>query len=311
MLLMLFVSTLLAANSSNCRIENTDYSGWSAVQMSNAWVKLTLVPQLGGRLMQVTFGAHDYLFVNKQFVGQTFSPEQSATQKRWYNYGGDKIWPMPEGNEDEQHWPGAAGEPLDSGPFDLQILKQDTTCAVRLTGPVDAFIGQQYIRDISIGQDSPVISFHAVMKNTSGYPQVWSEQSVSQYDTADPQNPSQPNSDFWGFTPANPRSSYLNGFHVRAGAASTPGYAVRNGLFTVQSSRAGGEVWIDSPGEWLAVVDGATKYIRWPNDSATSAARTIPVSRPSSSSLQAKAVVTLPQRPIILRGLRRTIWKRS
>jgi hypothetical protein len=74
LLLMLFVSTLLAASSSNCRIEKTDYSGWSAVQMSNAWVKLTLVPQLGGRLMQVSFGAHGYLFVNKQLVGRRFLP---------------------------------------------------------------------------------------------------------------------------------------------------------------------------------------------------------------------------------------------
>jgi hypothetical protein len=246
--------------SAKCGIENVDYAGWKAVQMTNPWVKLTIVPQLGGRLMQVTFGEHDYLFVNQQLKGQYFPPEVSAAQRRWFNYGGDKIWPMPEGNNDEQHWPGAAGEPLDDGGFGLQILSQDAACTVRLTGPPDPLIGQQYIRDISIGADSPAISFHAVMKNISGYPQVWSEQSVSQYNTADPQDPSQPNGDIWGFTPVNSRSVYLNSYHVRTGAASTPGYAVRDGLFVVRASNAGGEVWIDSPGEWLAVVDGATQY---------------------------------------------------
>lgn len=248
------------AAPNGCRIANTEYAGWQAVEMANAWVKLAIVPQLGGRLMQVTFGGHEYLFVNPQLKGQQFTPEESATQKRWFNYGGDKIWPMPEGNQDERHWPGAEGEPLDSGPFHLQILRQDAVCAVRLTGPPDAAIGQQYTRDISIGSASPVISFHAVMKNVSGYPQAWSVQSVSQYNTADVQNPSQPNPDILGFTPVNPRSAYLNSYHVRTGAASTPGYSVHDGLFSVRAAGAGGEVWIDSPGEWLAVVDGAAEY---------------------------------------------------
>ena len=259
-LLVFWVSTIFAQSPDHCRIDKVQYNGWDAVQMANAWIRLTIVPQLGGRLMQVTFGQHDFLFVNKQLQGQMFTPEMSAGQRRWYNYGGDKIWPMPEGDENEQHWAGAAGEPLDSGAFELQILSQDPTCAVRMTGPPDAAIGQQYIRDISIGPNSPAISFHAVMKNVSGYPQVWSEQSVTQYDTSNPQNPAQPNPDIWGFTPANPQSVYLNSYHVRTGTASTPGYAVRNGLFTVQASRAGGEVWIDSPGDWLAVVDGSSNY---------------------------------------------------
>jgi hypothetical protein len=42
--------------------------------------------------------------------------------------------------------------------------------------------------------------------------------------------------------------------------ASSSGYAIRDGLFAVHSSQAGGEVWIDSPGEWLAVVDGSSRF---------------------------------------------------
>jgi hypothetical protein len=253
-------STPSEFSASGCRVDNVDYSGWKAVRISNPWVMLTIVPQLGGRLMQVTFGGHEYLFVNEQLKGQYFPPEVSAAQKRWFNYGGDKIWPMPEGSSDEQHWPGAAGAVLDAGAYAAHVLSQDTTCAVRLEGPPDPFIGQQYIRDISIGPDSPVISFHAVMKNVSGYPQSWSEQSVSQYNTADAQNPGQPNPDFWGVTPANPRSVYPNSYHVRTGSPSPAAYSVHDGLFAVHSIEAGGEVWVDSPGEWLAVVDGATKY---------------------------------------------------
>ena len=247
-----------AASSRGCTVEATNYDGWKAEQLANQWVKLEIVPQLGGRLMQVTFGDHDFLFVNDQLKGQYMPPD--TAQHRWYNYGGDKIWPMPEGSNDEQHWAGAGGEPLDDAPYDLQVLSHGPTCAVRLTGPVDPQIGQQYIRDISITGESPMISFHAVMKNVSGYPQTWSEQSVSQYNAASPSDPTQFNQDFWGVTPANPESAYLNGYHVRTGNAGNPGYSVKDGLFRVHWNNIGGEVWIDSPGGWVAAVDGTTGY---------------------------------------------------
>jgi len=243
-----------------CTVKTVTWNGWNAVQMANPWVTLVLVPQLGGRLMQVTFDNHDYLWVNEQLKGKYFPPEVSAEQRRWFNYGGDKIWPMPEGSQDEQHWAGAEGGLLDCGTFSYEILSQGTSCSVRLTGPPDPQIGQQYIRDITIAADSPEISFHAVMKNTSGYPQEWSEQSVSQYDLTDPQNPAQFNTDYWAFAPAHPHSAYLNSYHVRTGQASNPTYSVRDGMFTLHYIGAGGEVWVDSPGEYVAVVDGLSKY---------------------------------------------------
>jgi hypothetical protein len=249
---------LFADAPATCTVKETNYLGWKAEEMANPWVKLEIVPQLGGRLMQVTFGGHDFLFINDALKGQYLPPE--TTQHRWINYGGDKIWPMPEGSQSEQEWAGAGGEPLDNGAFKLQVLSHGEECKIRLTGPVDPAIGQQYIRDISIGANSPVISFHAVMKNVTGYPQTWSEQSVSEYNAASPDDPSQFNPKFWGLTPANPASVFLNGYHVRTGTSTNPSYSVSDGLFRLHWSNIGGEVWIDSPGGWLAVVDGSTGY---------------------------------------------------
>ena len=51
--------------------------------------------------MQVAFGEHPYLFVNPRLKGKNFPPTEGATPGHWHNYGGDKIWPLPEGEQDE------------------------------------------------------------------------------------------------------------------------------------------------------------------------------------------------------------------
>ena len=81
-------------------MEPADYKGWHAQQFSNRWVQLIVVPQNGGRLMQVTFAGHPIFSSTRNMQGQYLPP----TQGEWFNYGGDKIWLLPEGNEDEQHW---------------------------------------------------------------------------------------------------------------------------------------------------------------------------------------------------------------
>ena len=241
----------------SCHIHSVVFDGWQAQEVANEWVKLTFVPQLGGRLMQVSFNGHPYLFVNQVYKGKYISPAEASG--RWINYGGDKIWPLPEGNDDEQHWTGAS-TPLDDGPYVFSILSQDNRCTVRLEGPRDPPTGLQYTRDISIGGDSPEIFFHAITKNITGHSIAWSVQSVSQYDLSDASDPNQYNHDFWAFAPLNSRSSYLNGYHVRDGLANDPSFGVKDGLFRLNWKYLENEVWLDSTAGWIALVDGATHY---------------------------------------------------
>src|SRR5205814_1069011 len=100
--------------------------------------------------------------------------------------------------------------------------------------------GLQYSRDISMGGDSPQISFHAVMSNTSDHPIRWSMQSVTQYDTADSRNAANYNPDFWAFAPVNPHSAYTDGYRVRNGLGDDPigsGQFLCSGYVVVPGSR--------------------------------------------------------------------------
>ncbi|PYU59518.1 MAG: hypothetical protein DMG56_18025 [Acidobacteria bacterium] len=223
-------------------------------------MNVVIVPQLGGRVMQVTFLGHAYLFVNPKYKGQYLPPGSEAAKGRWINYGGDKIWPMPEGTEDEQHWAGPVSDALDDGDYSFKILSEDSRCTVRLDGPADPKTGLQYAREIEIGGNSPEISFHAVMKNITGHPIRWSVQSVTQFDTTEAGNPSEFNHEFWAFTPANQHSAYLRRYQVRSGLANDSSFAVKNDLFTLHWQYLQSEVWVDSPGEWLTVVDGTAHY---------------------------------------------------
>jgi hypothetical protein len=243
-------------NNQECRVEPVDYKGWQAQQLSNRWVQLIVVPQNGGRLIQVVFSGHPYLFVNPELAGKYFPP----TNGKWFNYGGDKLWLLPEGNDDEQHWVGNS-DVIDDGPFAFRKLSEGKQCEVELTGPADPQTGIQFSRTIHLDADSPEIRFRATMKNISGHTVDWSMQSVSQYNTGDPSGGGGFNRNFWTYTPANPVSSYLNRYHVRYGPAQNSAVEVRDdGLFTVHYVHMAAELWLDSTDGWLAVVDGSSKY---------------------------------------------------
>ena len=263
-------TNLVFAQSSNgsrppatppCRVQAANYKGWQAQQISNRWVQLTVVPQNGGRLMQVVFAGHPYLFVNPKYEGKYLPPSSGE----WFNYGGDKIWLLPEGDDDEQHWAGGS-DAIDDSPFSFRKVSEGQQCEIELTGPADPRTGVQFVRTIRLEADSPRIYFRANMKNITGHNLEWSMQSVSQYDTSDP-NPASPgtrsgiNHDFRTFTPANPASSYLNRYHVRFGPAENRAASIRDdGFFTLRYVHMAAELWLDSTAGWLAVVDGTSRY---------------------------------------------------
>jgi hypothetical protein len=242
--------------TADCRIEAVSYKGWQAQQISNQWMQLVIVPQNGGRLMQVTFAGHSYLFVNPKLAGKYLPP----SSKEWFNYGGDKIWLLPEGTEDEQHWAGNS-DVLDDTPFSFRKVSEGQHCEVELTSPSDPQTGVQISRTIRLDADSPRIAFHVSMKNVTGHTLDWSMQSVSQYDTSKNGDQSGMNHEFWTFTPVNPQSSYLNRYHVRFGPAENPAARVRDdNFFAVHYVHMAAELWLDSTDGWLAVVDGSSKY---------------------------------------------------
>src|SRR5437773_12070884 len=122
------VATIFAVSRSRQLDRTRSYSH----QFSYLWV--------GRRPMR-----NSYLFVNPKYAGKYLPP----TASKWFNYGGDKFWPLPDGNNDEQHWAGGS-DILDDGSFTFRKISEGPECTIELTGPQDPQTGIQFLRAIRI-----------------------------------------------------------------------------------------------------------------------------------------------------------------
>ncbi len=80
--------------SEQCRFEAVDYKGWHAQQLSNRWVQLIVVPQNGGRLMQVSFAGHAYMFVGSIAAATNSGSCRKATTTNNIGWATPTCWTM-------------------------------------------------------------------------------------------------------------------------------------------------------------------------------------------------------------------------
>jgi len=265
-LLLFSASPLLhrGAQEKDCQIEETSYLGWRSYKLSNGMLTLHIVPAIGGRIIQLQLGEHPYFWINKAIAGQVFSPEQNGgPQGGWKNYGGSKVWPAPQGWQTEQQWPGPPDPVLDGGRYSGQPHTQSNRhVAVTLTSPPDKQTGLQFSRTIHVEKNSTQIQIDHKMKNIGRHRVRWATWEVTQHDTADPENPSEFNSNFWAYCPMNPRSLHPKGYWPMFGQVNHPSYQphASTGTLRIHYTHRVGKVGLDSSAGWLATVNGRSNH---------------------------------------------------
>jgi len=243
-----------------CRVENVNFCGWNALKISNELVELYIVPDIGGRIIQFVFDGHEYLFVNDKLAGKVLSYKEGE----WNNYGGDKLWPAPQGWDGPHQWPGPGDPVLDGGRFTYRILRSEgKEVSVRLTSPPDKErTGIQFSRAITLKAGQPEVFLENTMTNVCDRDVSWGIWSVTQIDAANPEGEGY-NEQLDFYCSLNPRSVFRKKYCVLFGLANNfawmPDYE-RN-LFRGHYNYLVGKVGIDSPGGWLASVDGKTGYV--------------------------------------------------
>jgi len=129
-------------------IQKTNYQGWQTYSFTTGHLDVTVLPDLGGRIISLRFHGQELLFTQAQHVGETFDlPAVSdlnayKTALGFRLWGGDKTWVSP-----QAAW--ALGIPpldLDAGRYQYEPLDN----GVRMTSSVCRETGLQIERTIIV-----------------------------------------------------------------------------------------------------------------------------------------------------------------
>lgn len=260
-LLLLATSfSAVSAASTDPAVETSTYNGWKTLRLSNGLLDLHLLPGVGGRMIQFSLGKKNFLWVNKTLRGQLPLTNGLAPDGSWFNCGGDKLWPAPQGWDNNEQWPGPPDAVLDGQPYAFeQIPSPPGQLAVQLTSRNDPRSGMQFSRVIRLFNGSTRVSFDATMKNIDTKPRRWGIWAHTQLDGAS-RDSSSHNSQMQAWCPINPNSRFPKGYSVIFGDPRNPQFQPDHarGLMRVQYQYKVGKIGLDSDRGWVATVDGET-----------------------------------------------------
>jgi hypothetical protein len=240
-------------------LTKSKYQGWETYHLSNGIVSLEVAPQLGGRLIQYSLGVHHFLWANPALAGQIPPASGLGPGGTFLNWGGDKLWPAPQGWDGPEQWPGPPDAVLDGSPYRADTLHGP---ALRLTSQKDARSGIQFSRVVTLENGTSILHVHATIEDIDTKPRSWGIWTVTQLDARNASgNGFNPN--FWGYIPANPRSHFSHSFKILFGDKTNPEfqYDPQQRMMRVHYQRKMGKIAMDSPSGWVANVDGNSGYI--------------------------------------------------
>ncbi len=254
----------IALASGGCQSVPAPSKTWkSGINLKNDIIELQVVPEIGGRVIQYKLGDYSFFWVNKDLVGCQPPPAGVGPKGEWLNYGGDKLWPAPQGWDNDQQWPGPPDAILDGSPYAAQVLtEKDKPAAVQLTSREDKRSGIQFSRLIRTFDGTTRVSVHATMKNIDTKNRRWGIWSHTQFNAGNRYG-SGYNKNYWGYCPLNPNSMFVDGYNVMFGLPDNPSYKpdAENKMMQVHYQRKLGKIGLDSKAGWIATVDATDGYV--------------------------------------------------
>jgi hypothetical protein len=231
-----------ATGNDSCTLAKVNFEGWRAFELANGLVQVFVVPEIGGRIIQLRLGEEFFLHVNPRSRGQVLSAAQDGPAAGWGQYGGSKVCPAPQGWSSDEEWPGPPDPILDGSNFDCRIAEESPgAVAIHLTSPYDEYTGLTFSREIRIFRGSAEVQITHTMKNTSRRPVRWSIWQVTQ-------QPAHP--DLAIFLPAT-------AFHKMFGDQEYPGITIdsQRKLMRLQYADVVAKFGMKPEAGWLATLD--------------------------------------------------------
>ena len=235
----------------------------SAINMKNELIELKVVPEIGGRVIQYKLGEYGFFWVNDELYGKQPPASGVGPNGEWLNYGGDKLWPAPQGWDNEQQWSGPPDANLDGRPYTAKVtMKNNKPAIVELTGGEDKRSGIRFSRRIKIFEGTSRVSVDAYMKNIDNKNHRWGIWSHTQFNAGNRDGKGY-NKEYRGYCPLNPDSVFPKSYNVMFGTEDNPSYTpdYKNKMMKVHYERLLGKIGVDSKAGWSATVDGKNGYV--------------------------------------------------
>jgi len=260
------VALVFAAPAFASEAGKSQYRGWESIALTNGLVEVQVVPDIGGRVIQFKLGDFEYLWVNADLAGKKPTADGLAPDGGWLNYGGDKLWPAPQGWASDQQWPGPPDAVLDGSPHAAAIVEPaGPSAAVKLVSREDKRSGIQFSRIIRVYDGAARVGFDSTMKNIDTKVRRWGIWQVTQLNAAS--RSGEPyNREIRCWSPVNPQSIYPRGYSEMFGLVNNPSFKTVKGplgagrLFSANYKRIVGKAGLDNSAGWVATVDGAAGY---------------------------------------------------
>ncbi len=229
------------------------YKGWKVWSFENRWMKLYIAPHLGGRIIQLEMDGFEFFFVNPLLAGKEPDSTRLGEHGSWLNFGGEKIWPAPQGWESPDQWPGPPDPVLDSGVYSLTEYTGGTgENGAILTSPYDRYTGLQIGKEVFLFKSSSELIVRATFYNKSNITRKWSVWPVLQMNCSGTDIENQ----YRIVCPVNPKSKFYNGYKVLHGLANNPQYQINaNGNVVVSYQYLVGKIGLDGDSNWMAYID--------------------------------------------------------
>lgn len=171
-------------------IRRHDSGAHELVVLDNGVLRLTVAPELGGRVLSVRHRDREYLYRNPRLLGEDLQPVEGVVlgpvagpMSVWNNVGGDKTWPAPQGWDGPDQWAGPPDPVLDSGAYTTEVVSDpDGSAVLTLTSGDDPRSGLRLRRSITLSPDTAGYRLDLEAVNVSDTIRRWALWNVTQID---------------------------------------------------------------------------------------------------------------------------------
>jgi hypothetical protein len=238
------------------QITEPEFYGWDSTALVNRFIRMDVVPDLGGKIMGYDFLGNQILWHTPTQEGHVDTDQGYGFGDGFFNPGGAKVWPSPQGWDGDGQWPGPPDNVLDGSVYDLSFDGSHIT----VTSPPDDAPGRsglQLTHTYSLVPTTTIADLHLSMTNVVDRPVRWGLWHIATVPVDRPYTVYAPVADD-------------NDWHVMFGAEDNPQWhGVEDGMFTASYDRRVGKVGLRTTEGWVAWHDeenGLTFVMQFPMD---------------------------------------------